>query len=186
MLTLGPVGEGARREQCRKWLAFLDAAHLAWWNVERRKKSIRVARERVEDGERPPMVLDQACHEGMRQLALEYPYVLWGPGPWDAAPERRRVGFWPQRRRMARARARGILGEWCRSFPVEEAWRVLVVPRQRYWLFVSERRYQVHELDGTGIWVMCGKWSHEGAENVHMHATGSRSTKVEDGRKSRV
>lgn len=160
MLVLGPVGEGTRREQCRKWLAFLDAAHLAWWDVERRRRSIKQARARVEDGERPPVILEHACHEGMRQLALEYPFVHWGPGPWDATPERRRVGFWPQRRRMARALARGAVGEWRRRMTIEEAWRVLVLERQKYWLLVTESAYSLYELDGTGIWTMQGKWSH--------------------------
>ena len=164
MLTLGPVGEGARRAQCRKWLAFLDAAKLEWWRVEGLKSSIKTARARVEDGELPPMVLEKACHEGMSRLAQVYPYVLWGPGPWDVAPERRVAGLWPERRRIIRVVERRIvciIWERSGSMGVLEHIKTFQCgSRQRYWLVVGEGQYRLLGLSGKGIWQMHGRWSH--------------------------
>ena len=164
MLILGPVGEGTRREQCRKWLAFLDAAKLEWWHLAGRRPSLIMARARVEDGAVPPMLLEQMCHEGMRRVARVYPYVLWGPGPWDVAPVRRVVGPWPEKRRLMRAlehRQVGLIGERSGSMEVEEYITAgKSAPRQRYWLVVGERQYRLLGLGGKGMWMMRGRWSH--------------------------
>lgn len=164
MLILGPVGEGARRAQCQKWLAFLDAACLEWWRVEGHKTSIKVARARMEGGELPPVILEKACHEGMRRVATIYPYVLWGPGPWDAAPIRRVVGLWPCKRRIMRAITRhvvGVIGEPPGTMGVAAHIKTLQAARkQRYWLVVGEQQYRLLARYGTGIWCMKGRWSH--------------------------
>ena len=166
MFVLGPVGEGTRRDQCRKWIAFLDAARLAWWGMEHVKASMKLARARVEDGELPPMILEQACHEGMRRVACLFPYILWGPGPWDVAPMRRVAGFWPCKRRIMRALGRRILPAaghaslWSGAQAMTGSrWRKLGA-EQRYWLHVEERQYQLLGLNGKGIWIMHGRWSH--------------------------
>ena len=155
MLMLGPMGEGTRRAQCRKWIACLDAAKLDWWQRENRRSSMKIARERVQDGALPPVLLEKACHAGMKQLALVYPYVLWGAGPWDVAPGRRHIGFWPQRGMMMRALHRGTM---LRRASSERGWG-WHERGQKWWLVVEAESYSVYGLYGDGEWCMQGRWS---------------------------
>ena len=105
----------------------------------------------------PPMILEKACHEGMRRVARIYPYVMWGPGPWDVAPARRVAGLWPDRRRLARAVARGtvhILWAGRAGITMEGP------QHRRYWLEIEPKHYALLALNGKGIWQMQGEWSH--------------------------
>lgn len=151
MLILGPVGGGSRREQALACLAHLDSAELEWWRVESLHKSVKIARAVLEAGEQPPRLLEQTIDNGMRRLARRVSYVLWGPGPWDARPEKQVAGFWPKKGALMRALKVGGIRR------MDEYKEPTIY--QRYWLRVRPGEYSLHGLSKKGIWIMHGRWT---------------------------
>lgn len=164
-MLLGPVGEGrgALAQQVRAWAAFLDRREpaLPWWLSESGSERVRVARERLGEAgheeRRPPDWFVGLVEEGMKRVARGVPFVAWGPGPLLLPLKERRMGLWPERGALERARQRGEVKVWRRrGMPVPE-WREHG-ERQKYWLLLWEggEGYSLHGVSGKGIWALDG------------------------------
>lgn len=163
MLTLGPIGLGDMRTQTIDWLDYLDTAHLERWRIFKLNSLVRKEIEKVRhEARRPAPLLIEAIMLSMSVIAKRWPYVVWKAG--GKPPQ---LGFYPDRKLLARSIMQERVIAWSESVwesgifnPASFAGTLtkhfIVYDTYLEW-------YKLCNINRKELWIIHQRWTYAGA-----------------------